>query len=40
MWQANIQVVKVGEFAWYTMEKESRRFDFSWLDKLKFLKEI
>src|SRR5271170_2862291 len=29
---ANIHLVRVGEFAWSTMEPEEGKYDFTWLD--------
>jgi len=34
MADAGINLVRVGEFAWSLIEKESGRFDFSWLDEI------
>jgi len=33
MEQAHMHVVRVGEFAWSTMEPSEGRFDFAWLDR-------
>ena len=33
MEQAHLNVVRVGEFAWSTMEPSEGKFDFGWLDR-------
>lgn len=33
MWEANINIVRLAEFAWAKMEPEEGTYDFSWLDR-------